>query len=429
MLHQLLTYKLGVNIYLLYIFGLPSVMGLLFTGGFRRLFRFRPAFYWFGFAACISVASVFSSWLGGSVGLVSVYLKTDFIMLPLLGGLAIGWKECRTIIFTIALSTLVSELSIKLFSSIDINGRTALDFGSIQNSNDYAAHLILIVPFLLWAALSAKSFLFRLVAMLGVAYGCYLIVASGSRGGFIALVTGVAAMLVMGTSRQRMVGLFTSAAMLFAAIALVPPQTFQRILSLSEDNSSATSEALQSSRIRKQLLQDSMMFAITHPLLGLGPGRFSEIEGLSRKVDGQVGLYFEAHNSFMTVASECGTPALICYVAGIVSSILLLNRIRRKVADDPDAADVRNAVSCMKTAIIAYCVATFFVNFAYFFYLPALSGLITAMAAAFLDPERQNAGTQIPVASSRMTPRFAPPVPLPARKRPPVSFPWPEAGR
>ena len=403
MLHQLLTFQLGINIYLLYIFGIPCIVGCFVTGGFRRVFRFRAPFYWCGFAVCLIGASIFSSWVGGSVRLVGTYLRTDFLMVFLVGGIAVGWKECRTLIFTLSLAALVSEISFKVFAQLDSEGRTSLQFGMISNSNDYAAHLILVLPFLLWSALTTKSFLFRIISIVGVGFGGYQILASASRGGFIALMVSGVATLFMLSARQRAIGLIVVIFMGFAGIAMLPRQVLMRLVAFSENNPEAAQEALQSSGIRKQLLKDSINFAVSHPVFGLGPGRFSEIEGLLRKQEGGVGLYFEAHNSFMAVAAESGLPAFIFYISAIVSSYMLLTSVKRNAGTDPAANDVRNAVICMKVAFLGFCTAIFFLNFAYFFYLPALTGLITAMAASFpaLTPVRAPSPSGFPPAASR----------------------------
>jgi hypothetical protein len=382
LLHQLLTYKLGTNFFLLYIFGLPPVLGFIFTGGLRRALRFRVTTYWMLFAGCLIFSCVFSTWRGGSLGLVATYLRTDFLMIFLIAGLTVGWKECRTLIFSMAMGCLATELWIRLFRTIDWQGRTSLAFSTVSNSNDYAAHLILIIPLLLWTAMSARNFLFRAVALLGVAYGYYLIIASASRGGFLALIVMVLCFLYMATNKQRTVGLFVAAAMLLSAIALAPSTAVQRILAFSED-SKDSGEALESTHIRKQLLQDSVWLAVTHPVLGVGPGQFAEVEGRSARFAGRFGLYYQAHNSFMTVASECGIPALIFYISGILSSFLLLNKVFRRVDSDPQQTDVRKAVVCIKAAMMGFCTAIAFVNFAYFFYLPVFAGLIQALAASF----------------------------------------------
>ena len=60
MLHQLLTYQLNVNIYLLFIFGIPTILGTLATGGLARTLKRSTAFYWLGFAGCMVASIPFS---------------------------------------------------------------------------------------------------------------------------------------------------------------------------------------------------------------------------------------------------------------------------------------------------------------------------------------------------------------------------------
>src|ERR1035441_1625117 len=60
MLHQVQATLMGVNLRLLYVFGLPALLGLIAAGGIQRTFRSRPAFYWAGFAVCLVVATPFS---------------------------------------------------------------------------------------------------------------------------------------------------------------------------------------------------------------------------------------------------------------------------------------------------------------------------------------------------------------------------------
>jgi hypothetical protein len=70
------------------------------------------------------------------------------------------------------------------------------------------------------------------------------------------------------------------------------------------------------------------------------------------------------------------------YIAGIVSTFLLLNRTLRQARNRPECADIRAAVFCVSLALVAFCTAIAFVNFAYFFYLPAMAGLAIAMSKA-----------------------------------------------
>jgi hypothetical protein len=102
MLHQIQTVMMGFNFYLLYLFGIPAIIGVVAAGGLRRAFRGRPAYYWAGFAIWMFLAIPFSSYRRGSAELLLTYLRTDLIMLFVTGGLAVTWRECKQLMYAIA---------------------------------------------------------------------------------------------------------------------------------------------------------------------------------------------------------------------------------------------------------------------------------------------------------------------------------------
>jgi O-antigen ligase len=182
-----------------------------------------------------------------------------------------------------------------------------------------------------------------------------------------------------------------------------------RILSFSAESADASEEALESSEMRRHLLQESILYTLQHPLFGVGMEQFSNYEGIhSTLVGGLRGFWHETHNTYTQVSSECGIPALALYLAGIVSTFLMLNRVYRRACGKPDCADIRNAAFCIMLAMTAYCTATTFLNFAYFFYLPAIASLAIAVSnAAQVEFDRRS--------SQEPQPGFMPPYrrPLP----------------
>src|SRR5579883_1683910 len=66
MLQQVLPYVTHVNLYYLYIFSVPALFGVLVTGGVRRTFYRKPAYYWMAFALWMLLCIPFSLWRGGS---------------------------------------------------------------------------------------------------------------------------------------------------------------------------------------------------------------------------------------------------------------------------------------------------------------------------------------------------------------------------
>src|SRR5262249_19349605 len=66
MLHQIQTYLMGVNLYLLYLVGIPAIVGVVVAGGIGRTLHGRPALYLLGFVAFMALAGSIGSARGGS---------------------------------------------------------------------------------------------------------------------------------------------------------------------------------------------------------------------------------------------------------------------------------------------------------------------------------------------------------------------------
>src|SRR5258706_8065626 len=349
-IHELITYKFNVNVYLLYAVGIPTILGILVSKSLLRPFRFRPAYYWLGFALWITIAVPFSIWKGGSLHIVNDYWRTNVILIFALGGLVSTWEEFETLLRTIALSCLVNLAIIRVFGQMDQNGRMYLPFGAVANSNDYAAHLLMLLPSLLWVALVAKSFTIRIATLVAFCGGLYAILASASRGALIAVIIGIIYYLFSVSIKQRITAIAIMVTVLAIVFSLMPGKAIQRIVAFSKGSASA--EALRSSDIRSHLLQDSIWYALTHPVFGLGPGNFSTAEGKAHR-----DLWEPAHNSFATVASECGFPALILFIGGIGGSFAIFRRVGRETQGDPRSKDLNQAAFCMRLMILAFCTA------------------------------------------------------------------------
>jgi O-antigen ligase len=376
-LPELLTYQFHNNLYLLYVVSLPVVLALIFTNGFRRSFRFWPAYYWLGFTLWITIAIPFSIWKGGSIQLVTDYWRTDIVLLVAIGGLVRNWKECRMLFGTLALSCVFNLIIIHVFGQVDDQGRLNLQFGAIANSNDYAAHLIMLLPSTLWVAFVAKRLVIRLAALAAFGYGIYLILESASRGALIALTIGVIYFLFSVSGKRRVWAIALMTTGLAAAFALLSGQVVQRILSFSDSSGTASKEALESSDIRSQLLEDSISYALENPLFGVGPGNFRTAEGKAKP-----GLWQPAHNAYVAVASECGFPAFLFFIGGIGASFLMFVRVGHKLPRDRESAELVQAAWSMRLAMLTFCTAIGFLNFSYSMHLPIILGISIAMGHA-----------------------------------------------
>jgi O-antigen ligase len=377
MLHEVLTYFTGRNTYILYVFGPPAILGMFLCGGVARTMRGRPAFYWVGFTLLLFLAVPFSSWPGGSVKTVLAFGRSDFPMLFVVAGLTCTWDECKTIMRAIAVASLFGISLGRIFIDAD-QDRLALSFGTIANSNDYAGHLLLMLPFLLFVGFTTQKLIVRFVCIGAFLYGVALVLQTGSRGAALAVVAGTLVFLVRGSTRQRIALMMLVPVGLIALLVVLPESTRTRLMSFSQSESGVSQEALESSESREYLLKQSIIFTFTHPVFGVGPGQFSSYEGGLRTEDGERGSWHETHNSYTQISSECGIPAAVCYLAALFTTFALLNRFwhnARRLGN----SEMITAAFCLMLALTSYCTAITFLNFGYRFYLLAISGLVIAM--------------------------------------------------
>ncbi len=409
-LHQVLSYVLGANLYLLYLVGIPAVFGVIVTGRLYDVIRTPTARYWTVFAFWIAAAVPFSYWPGHSFSVFSEYLRTNLVMLFVIAGLTVNWTQCRRMMYVIAAGALTNLLTAELFAGSRYGGRFSLGAGSIADPNDLAAHLLLVLPFFLWVVLSARFAPFKAAGLLGIALGLLYVLRTASRGALIGIAVGLLFYLFRATMRQRLALACLAPVALAFLVFAVPRSSWDRLLSLSRDTGPGgePSEAAQSTDSREYLLRKSLEYTFQHPVFGVGPGEFSEYEGVNNRLTGMThGYWHDTHNTLTQVSSECGIPGAIFFMAGIVTTFGLLNRTYREARRRANCQDIRNTAFCLMLAFTAFCAATAFLNFAYFFYYPAMGGLAIAVAAAAKEEFRVR--ERAPVQAHPAMP-WAPPV-------------------
>jgi O-antigen ligase len=383
--HEILAYLTHSSAYLLYFFAPLALLAVIFSGGLRRVFRETPPKFWLAFVVWMFLAVPFSSWKGGSFVHGITYVKTDFIMLLVTAGLAATWTDCRKIIYTIAAASLVN-IGTAIFFLKPGEERLAMDWSAtIGNSNDLAAHLLLVLPFVLFIFLKPHTRPpIRFAAAAVCVFGLFQVLRTASRGALIALVLTVLFVFIRGSARQKLAIGVSSVIILVALIAFLPADTLTRLTSfsrekdVSQEGKDVNEEALESSDVRQYVLKQSIIYTFQNPVFGVGPGQFSTYEGTTQTKQGLQGKWKEAHNSYTQISSECGIPALVFYLAALFSTFGLLAKIHKN-ATGPYRSELITGSYCITIGLVAYSVAVFFVNFAYTFYLPSVSGLVVAM--------------------------------------------------
>jgi O-antigen ligase len=379
-LPETVAYFTGINTYVLYIFGPPALLGVIASGGLKRTFRYAPARFWLAFIVYMVLAVPFSSWRGDSIMVVQSYIRTNFIMLLVTAGLAMTWVECRSMMYAVAAAAIINSATTHLLINHTASSErlVLLSRGMIADPNDLAAHLLLVLPFLLFIVLRRRTpVMFRLIVVAAMADGMFLILRSGSRGGLIALIFTLTFILIFGSARQRVAVGITAPVMLIILITLLPGPTWKRLNSFSK-GPEANEGAVESSESRRYLLKKSIEFTFKKPFFGVGPGQFSYYEGGKAVDEGRRGNWHDTHNTYTQISSECGIPALVFYLGALISTFVILRKIQKK-ATKMYKEEIVTATFCITLGLIAYSAASMFLTLAYMFQWPAISGLVIAI--------------------------------------------------
>jgi O-antigen ligase len=381
-LHMILTAKMGFNTYLLYFAGLPALLGLLLSDGLRRAFRLKSSWYLLGFMVLMAVASVFSSWMGGSIPFTWTYFRTSWISFLLLAGLIMTWEELWRMVQVIALCAAVNVLiGVSMSANWQQGGRAGVELGTNSNPNDFAAVLILVLPFLGLVLFTPKrNMLVRLAAVAFLLLGFYRVLSSGSRGALLGIAIALLYLLVKLPARLRVLAVLGGLVICLITVSTLPKAIIER---LATWNRGSDTEAAESTEARKQLFQKSLLFTVQHPILGVGPEQFAQYEGRMTKAEtGQKGMWHGTHNSYTQISSENGIPAAICFLMALGSSYGLIRRVFQSTRRRKPSLELKklNMVAlCLLVSMVGFCVAITFVNFGYLFFVPALVGLAVVL--------------------------------------------------
>jgi O-antigen ligase len=205
---------------------------------------------------------------------------------------------------------------------------------------------LLAVPLVAAAALARRH---RRPAWLLPAAACFAgMVATQSRGAFVAGAVGVTIAVIQGRGRVLQV-LIVSAA---TVLGLVFPGAIDAAERVAVGGREAA-ELSQDSSIREHVAWFAARIAAEHPLRGIGYGMFPSYAEKSPRL----GIYIATHNDYLRLAAEAGIPALIVFL------VLAWLGVRRPASGD---------LAVLRAMAVAYAVGLFFAN--------ELASLLVSMA-------------------------------------------------
>lgn len=383
---ELLAYATHTNTYVLYLVAPPAFIGVLLTGGLGRAMRARPVWAFVGFVICLLPATVLSSWQGGSAQVFSNYVRTGLPCLFVLAGTVVNWSEIRKVFKMMAAAGFVVLFVVRFLATPDAEGRLTFDVvdSTIGNPNDLAAHVLLLLPFVVYYGFRpGGGTIAKVIVSALAAFSFYSILGTSSRGALVGLaVMAILAFFQASGFQRLMIAVIVPTIAVFL-LTVLPAQNIARLATILHPDSGGAAggiseEAAESGASRRYLLMKSIEFSIQHPVFGVGPGQFASFEGFNSRAQGQHGNWHETHNSYTQISSECGMPALIFLLGGVFGCIGMVAKTRRRALAAGNR-EIASACGCFMVSWVGYLVTIFFLACGYRFTLPAMTGIGVAI--------------------------------------------------
>jgi O-antigen ligase len=235
----------------------------------------------------------------------------------------------------------------------------------LYEANYLAISMVLLAPlpfvFMRYEASVSK----RLFWMVGGVVVPLAIVLTGSRGGFVGLLT-VALFLVVKMARRR----FRTAAGVVAGLAvllfLVPNPLLERIRASGLHPGVRDAGVDYSDRARMDEIKGGLRMIRARPISGVGLGNYKEwMEGFS-----DLETVAIAHNTYLQIAAELGLPALLAFLVLIGCTYRSLSEAGR-LAQRAGETELRDIASAVQVGLLGFLASAMFLSaeFEKFFWL------------------------------------------------------------
>jgi len=412
-----------VNLHLALILIGICFLAALLTGGLLDAAKTPVVVMFTAFTCWLMLSTLTSQWRGGSLQTLIIWVPSYACVL-VLPPLVSNLDQLRKVFYMLAFCLVPILLMTVAFQS-QLEGRDDTAYGTLSNPNDLALHLLLLIPFAVFAMKSGSLLSWKtIVCAPAVLFALIRIIRTGSRSGLLSIVACLVILFVIGklTTKLKMLG----AVGLIVAIALafVPSSVLLRYATVfngtSYDEGMSTGErsAVESTRARKMLFEESVRLTMEHPLFGVGPGIFSAALAGEQEKEGKIQTWHEAHNSFTQISSEAGIPAFALYAAILLYCMKRTISIYRRARRDPNRLVISQMAGTLAVSLLIFGIGATFGTYSYTIHLPVLAGLVQAFDV-YVTKEMKTAPAPVasPERTRLATPTLNPKVPSYVRNR------------
>lgn len=216
-----------------------------------------------------------------------------------------------------------------------VGGRAAWNY-IYNNPNDLAGFLLLEFSLVAGVVVTERKRWISLAARIGMVVLPFLVLLTGSRGGFIGFIAFV--LLAFRRKLKHAKAVATIAAVAAIIFVFMPDNIWRRLGTIRDaDTASTTSQNGDESSIaqRRAIWHVAERIIVEHPVLGVGLGAYSDAhyQYSQRSEFGRITFgHRDAHSTYLRIAAELGLVGLALFLGLVGATLLDADRTRRRYA-------------------------------------------------------------------------------------------------
>ena len=234
--------------------------------------------------------------------------------------------------------------------------------GMLLDNNDLSLALAMAVPMLFLLGWSERNELMRKAFWVAVPLTILTVGLTRSRGGFLSLSAAIG--VLVWRSKNRVHGIAIASLIGMVGLIMAPPEYKERLLTILDYESEGSAQG----RLRAWGI--AIRMALANPFFGVGFARFGKhfVEYAEDPTAGELAGkdIIVAHNSYLQIWAECGTPAILLYFTLVLSSFLTIWKVRRQARMRYDTSWILNYATMFEASLTAFVVGSTFLNRAHF---------------------------------------------------------------
>ncbi len=247
--------------------------------------------------------------------------------------------------------------------------------GMLEDNNDFALALVMNIPQLFHLGRSEKIPWVKTATNVGVLLTMVTILLTHSRGAFVALVATLLWMAWISGRLFQAMGTLGVLAVLFLAFA--PANVLDRLATISQGAEESSAAArLRSWSVAFRMIED-------HPVMGVGLRNFQEhfVEYSDTPgINEENATTHVAHNSYLQIWAEAGTPAFFVYLALLASVFVAGWRVRHLARAGPHMQWAGHYSRMLEASMVGFMVGAIFLNRGHFDLIYHFLDLVTCLS-------------------------------------------------